>query len=190
MQCGSASSQRFIYGLHDGSGVIRYVGMSRNPALRVEQHVRDARRRRKCNAHKEAWIRKVIESGGHIACDILEVCDANNWEAIETQWIARLKQQLTNIAPGGHKPAVNREQCRANAKNMMASIDYPIIRFKRLLKRTATECAKAGDIIKAERLLKAWVAVDLSTGRQRELFREMATRFLGHGKKKSTTKEA
>lgn len=187
MQSGSASSQRFIYGLHDGSGVIRYVGMSKDPTVRVEQHVREAQRRHKRNAHKEAWIRKVIESGGHVECEILEVCDEQTWQERETQWIARLNQNLTNIAPGGGKPPVNRKQCSINAKNMMASIDYPIIRLKRFLKRTATELANAGDMSRAERLVQAWIAVDLSTGRQRELFREMAIRRLGNGKKTSTT---
>ena len=186
MPCGSASSTRFIYGLHAGDGVIRYVGMSKNPDKRLEQHLREARRCKNKNRHKEAWIRKVVVGGGRIEVEILEVCNDDTWEQAEKQWIEKLQLFLTNIASGGDAPPVNREQCRINARKMMDSIDYPITRFKRYLKRTATECGKAGNMAMAERLLNAWITVDMSTGKQREAFRELATRILGNGKQKST----
>jgi len=96
---------RRIYGLHDGSGLVRYVGQTRGTLhYRRRKHVERAllgdRTRR------GAWIRDVVEAGAEIVIVELE---SGDWTAIECNerecaWIARLRSEgadLTNMTSGG-----------------------------------------------------------------------------------------
>ena len=96
---------RRIYGLHDGSGEIRYVGMTvgqlgeRRRAHRKVARKGDPTRR-------GAWTRSVLARGGDIVIVQLARGDWTQTEAwdLEREWIARLRADgadLTNMTSGG-----------------------------------------------------------------------------------------
>lgn len=96
---------RRIYGLHDGSGAIRYVGQTKATlCYRHRKHVERALRGDR--TQRSAWIRAVVESGAAIVIVELE---AGDWTAVECNerecaWIARLRSEgadLTNMTSGG-----------------------------------------------------------------------------------------
>lgn len=96
---------RIVYGLHDGSGDIRYVGMtSMTLTARLRAHRKRARRGDQTD--RSIWIRSVLESGGWPVAVELE---RGEWTLAtgnerERFWIAKLLHQgaaLTNMTSGG-----------------------------------------------------------------------------------------
>ncbi len=96
---------RRIYGLHDGSGEIRYVGMTQGP-LGERRRAHRKRARRGGPAWRDEWIRSVFATGGDIVVVELAHGDWTQKEAweLEREWIARLRADgldLTNMTSGG-----------------------------------------------------------------------------------------
>ncbi len=96
---------RRIYGLHDGSGEIRYVGQTK-ATLRYRHRKHVERALRGDRTQRSAWIRAVVESGAAIVIVELE---SGDWTAVECNerecaWIAQLRAEgadLTNMTSGG-----------------------------------------------------------------------------------------
>lgn len=181
MQCGSASSQRFIYGLHDGSGVIRYVGMSRNPQRRLKQHVREAIRCHNRNRHKEAWIRSALSNGREVQCVVLQQCGDNEWQEAERQWISRWHGTLTNVADGGDEPKCPEETRRRNASILNSHCDKPLFMAKRWFVWAARGAARNGDMQRAERMAECVALIEYCTGSARDRLRQWAAERFGNG---------
>ena len=87
----------YIYGLHSGDNIIRYVGKTINPKNRMYSHLKDFRG--KCK-HKVNWVNKCKREGLNISMYILEECDDLNWCDREKFWISQFRS-LTNISEGG-----------------------------------------------------------------------------------------
>lgn len=96
---------RRIYGLHDGSGEIRYVGLTKGTlAYRRRKHVERAllgdRTRR------GEWLRSVITSGSEVVIEELEYGDWSPAECNERErhWIKHFRDagnDLMNMTSGG-----------------------------------------------------------------------------------------
>ena len=96
---------RTVYGLHDSSGEIRYVGMTKS-ALPYRRRKHIERALHGDQADRSLWICEVIAAGGEIVVQELERGDwdqQQGWER-ERFWIARLVAEgavLTNMTSGG-----------------------------------------------------------------------------------------
>lgn len=193
MPCGSASSTRFIYGLHGGDGVIRYVGMSRNPHRRLKQHVREAVGRHNRNRHKEAWIRSALSSGCEVQCVVLQQCSDNDWQDAERQWISRWRGTLTNMADGGDEPGCTVETRRRNASILNSHCDKPLFLAKRWFAWAARNSARNGDMQRAERMAECVALIEYCKGSARDRLRRWASERFGDGqeinKDQATTRQ-
>lgn len=118
---------RRIYGLHDGSGEIRYVGMTVG-RLWERRSAHKKRARKDDPTRRGAWIREVLAGGGDIVIVQLARGDwtqAEAWE-LEREWIAKLRAEgndLTNMTSGGggarDLPADLRARISASASNAL-----------------------------------------------------------------------
>lgn len=92
-----------IYGLYcPVTGEIRYVGKSRNPKARFQQHISDRNRKRTPSA---CWIRSLVNRGMVPVMKIHCVVGFDEWEQAEIEEIAKQKSSganLLNISIGGN----------------------------------------------------------------------------------------
>ena len=181
MPCGSASSTRFIYGLHGGDGVIRYVGMSSNPHRRLKQHVREAIRHHNRNRHKEAWIRLTLANGCEVQCVVLQQCSDEDWQDAERQWISRWHDRLTNLTDGGLEPKCSDETRRRNAGILNSHCDKPLFVAKRWFAWAARNSARLGDMQRAERMAECVALIEYCKGSARDRLRRWAAERFGNG---------
>jgi hypothetical protein len=89
----------YIYGLSGDNGLIRYVGKSYRPNVRINEHICEAKKQNK-KYHKINWINKLLENGEDLHITILEECDDEIWRDREVFWISQFSG-LTNTANGG-----------------------------------------------------------------------------------------
>jgi hypothetical protein len=93
--------QHVIYGLFDPSDpneAIRYVGYtSRDPALRLIGHLKEARKRRN---HRHHWLNSLVKKGLKPQTVILEIVTVETWQERERFWIAQFSN-LVNSTAGG-----------------------------------------------------------------------------------------
>lgn len=83
-----------IYGIKDPrNGIIRYIGQSTNPALRLAQHGQGAG-----NQQLYSWMCELHLSNIEPELEILEVVSDDMATERETVWIDRLKSNLFNIS--------------------------------------------------------------------------------------------
>ncbi len=91
-----------IYGLVDPrSGVLRYIGQTRDRQRRYSRHCHPHPKDRR---HRAQWIRALTRGGLKPEFVEIEVCDPFNVDAAERFWIASLRAagaELLNIADGG-----------------------------------------------------------------------------------------
>lgn len=97
----------FIYALCDPiTFEVRYIGKTDNPYRRYCQHIskRHLNRKRKRQTYKICWIKSLIAKSLLPVQQILEICNEDNWEEKEKDWIKFYKQigcNLTNGTDGG-----------------------------------------------------------------------------------------
>ena len=95
----------FIYQLLEyGSHVPRYVGKTcRSIEIRRDGHVDGALKG--CVSYKDNWIRGVINHGGLIHVELLEIVSAGgDHDEAERRWIKNYREMgcpLTNLTDGG-----------------------------------------------------------------------------------------
>lgn len=92
-----------IYTLADPrTGEIRYVGKTdRDPAVRVAQHVNDAKNKR---THRGNWVRSLLNAGVRPVFEAVEEVPKKEWEFWEQHWIQQFKGwgfDLVNTHKGG-----------------------------------------------------------------------------------------
>lgn len=99
----------YIYGLKEsGCDKIKYIGKTNNLKRRLREHIIESIKINKY--HKHRWINSVINNGGKIEIEVLEVVDKTNWEDKEIYWINKIGiSNLTNhiIGGGGGRPVIN-----------------------------------------------------------------------------------
>lgn len=105
----------FIYGLREiGTTTVRYVGFTRSPRNRLNQHLSVAR----CNKKRRRvydWIRSVWAAESTIEMIILESGSGPRWKEAECRWISEFAgNSLFNMSAGGGSPAIPPES-RARA---------------------------------------------------------------------------
>jgi len=94
----------WIYGLcESGSDTVRYVGKTKlEPAVRLAQHVSNAKSERPRCPRVAAWLRELEIMGIAPRIVVLEQSDDGSWAGQERYWIAKLaSSQLLNISDGG-----------------------------------------------------------------------------------------
>lgn len=86
----------YIYILSDGNE-IRYVGKTKFISKRYGSHINESKKKR---THKEKWINKVLLNGGKIIIEILDMCDDEISDDIESYWISQFKCWGFNLVNG------------------------------------------------------------------------------------------
>ena len=157
-----------VYGLIDANGVIRYIGKAKSAKKRFHQHIRDAKANRGINVGKETWIRAMIEAGQLPGLIELCVCDETNWRGHERRLINQHRVSLTNISCGGNQPTANSEVNRNNYRSMISHRDWPISRAKRTMTAYAKSAMKQGNVESATKLIGAIIAMEQSSGLNRD----------------------
>lgn len=93
-----ADGETYIYVLRDpDSGLVRYVGKTRDPAARLDQH-RGCSDKTKC--HRTRWLARLRREGKAPTMEVVEVVPhGGDWSGAERDWIDRglaLGWPLTN----------------------------------------------------------------------------------------------
>ena len=76
----------YIYTLSDGEK-IRYVGKTKFITKRYNSHINESKNK---ITYKEKWINNVLINGGKIVIEILDICDDNTSDDVETYWIYQM----------------------------------------------------------------------------------------------------
>jgi group I intron endonuclease len=90
----------YIYTLSDGEK-IRYVGKTKFITKRYQSHINESKNKR---TYKEKWINNVLLNNGKIVLEILDICDDDVSNEIESYWINQMKCwgfNLVNLTIGG-----------------------------------------------------------------------------------------
>ena len=116
----------YIYTLHNGDGIVRYVGKTCSPKNRLYSHVQSAIRKSETGiktSHKENWILKELKEGNEIIMSEIEQTDKDCWQEREIYWISQY-DNLTNIAPGGGRNGIIKYTISyEDAKEMIHSLN-------------------------------------------------------------------
>lgn len=86
----------YIYTLSDGNE-IRYIGKTKFLSERYCSHINESKKKR---THKEKWINKVLLNGGKIIIEILDMCDDDISNEVESYWISQFKCWGFNLVNG------------------------------------------------------------------------------------------
>jgi len=115
----------YIYALLDPvSGDVKYVGKSKNPAVRLRSHINVALRDED-DRRKSRWIRKLCSQGLEPELRILEEAKEDNWEEAECKWIAYYRGQgidLCNHTDGGdgvHNPDIESRRRLSDSRKQL-----------------------------------------------------------------------
>lgn len=92
-----------IYTLEDPiTNEVRYIGMSKNPRLRLNQHVFESRNNKKTDKHK--WIRSLLVMDLKPIVNVIDECCSSKAESLEIYYISLFRSQgfnITNCTDGG-----------------------------------------------------------------------------------------
>lgn len=104
----------FIYGIHAGDGVLRYIGKTMQlPKYRLTQHVRQ------CHDYDRPYALWMREQA-HLQIEVLEVVPSGqDWVEAECRWIAETPN-LLNVAKGGQGGPGSKRTPEQAARNGMA----------------------------------------------------------------------
>jgi len=95
------------------TGVVRYVGATKNPKERIRCHIKDAKNKNSSPVHK--WINSLLDKGLSPIMDIVDTGDTDTWQEKEKYWIQRYKDMgcaLLNQTDGGLYYKRSEESCR------------------------------------------------------------------------------
>jgi group I intron endonuclease len=86
----------FIYGLYDPrNDELKYVGKTKNINRRFTEHIKETKNSGR--GRKNSWIRKLLKNDLYPIIKILEICNENNWEERERNWIKNCRNLGINI---------------------------------------------------------------------------------------------
>lgn len=93
----------YIYGLRNFiDNNIRYIGQTNNPEVRLKYHLSHYKIGK---SHSKNWIKNIIDNGGSLAIDILEIVlndeDTNDREQYWIKYGRDSGWRLTNLSDGG-----------------------------------------------------------------------------------------
>ena len=91
----------YLYTLSDGKE-IRYIGKTKFINKRYNSHINESKNKK---THKEKWVNSVLLSGGKITIEILDSCEDDESNYIESYWISQMKCwgfNLVNLTSGGN----------------------------------------------------------------------------------------
>lgn len=94
----------YVYILIDPrTDLVRYVGITSNPPMRLRGHVSDSKLRE--TTHKSRWIRQLLAKSLRPVMEIVESGIGDQWAAAETKWVQKYwaSGNLTNQTMGGDK---------------------------------------------------------------------------------------
>jgi GIY-YIG catalytic domain len=136
----------YIYYLHTGNNVPKYVGRTSDPARRLADHIEESMSGKdtlKCH-----WIRGVVADGGSIEMRILEQVPYGQLGSLEYEWQDDLEwsgYHLLNSKRGDRGVRIDEVQLRADIQE-----------HKRNLKKPKCGIARPADFDQAEydRLVK------------------------------------
>jgi hypothetical protein len=158
----SAASVGIIYGLVDPrTGIIRYVGQSRQGRERVWTHLSNLRHGRHQNSRLQRWFTKTRRQGlpepGYL---ILEACAADRLSERERAWIVEGNQngwRLCNLTAGGESTehcAMTRSKIAAGVRRKWSDDSYRsriVAHLARHPRKKKSEAAKRATRIGARR---------------------------------------
>jgi len=105
----------YIYTLTDPrTKVIRYVGKTNNPAVRLAMHLCEKR-----GSHKNNWLHQLRSLGLRPIMDVIEECTDETWAERERFWIAHFRNvglPLTNLDSGGNHGKKQSEETKAKIR--------------------------------------------------------------------------
>lgn len=92
-----------IYAFSDSERVVRYVGKTRNPAVRFREHIRNAKTG---VTPLYCWLNREVEAGRPVTWSVLEWVPEAEWAEAECRLIARHRAsgRLLNVTDGGNAP--------------------------------------------------------------------------------------
>lgn len=119
-----AEGEIAIYGLYcPDSGEIRYIGKSKDPRARFQQHINDCNRKKTPSA---CWIRSLVSRGMVPIMRTHRVVSLDEWERAEIEEIAKYRSsgaRLLNVSIGGAYIPQSAEMRAKNASAMNATRD-------------------------------------------------------------------
>jgi group I intron endonuclease len=120
----------YIYILSDGNE-IRYVGKTKFISNRYRSHINESKKKR---THKEKWINKVLLNGGKIIIEILDMCDDDISNDIESYWISQFKCWGFNLVNGtiggdGGSPMLGKKHTNLTKSKMSETAKSQIRNF-------------------------------------------------------------
>lgn len=84
-----------VYALHDPTGEVRYIGISKNPVDRVKRHFRECRYG---STKRKNWLRSILMRGEGPFYSVLEW--TSDWDEAEKRWIAYFKASGADLVNG------------------------------------------------------------------------------------------
>lgn len=107
--------KHFIYTLTDPrTRIIRYVGKTNNPTLRLWMHMNEKKR-----THKNCWLGQLKSLGLRPIMDVIEEVASDTWQERERFWIAHFRQlgfPLTNLDSGGNSGKEQSEETKSKIR--------------------------------------------------------------------------
>jgi len=92
----------FIYALKDpDTEEVRYVGKTKHPKIRLQQHVWEANRKQNRRA---CWVRSLLKNGKRPILEIVDEVPVAMWSPVEAayvQFFSEAGAKLVNGTPGG-----------------------------------------------------------------------------------------
>jgi len=133
----------YIYALlNPDTGIVRYVGQTATPNLRLKNHIRD-----KTNAAKHEWIQSLLNEGKSPLMTILEVTTQEMCGEREFYWIDRLRNEGNDLLNSPNAKQVN-PQRRWGHENAITSMRLSEDLYELLKATAAAESITMLELIK------------------------------------------
>ena len=87
----------YVYCLCESCGVVRYIGVTKNPVDRFQRHLRESRYPK---TRKHYWLSSLVRRGEFFRMEILE--RTSDWNEAERRWIARYRANGNDLVNGNN----------------------------------------------------------------------------------------
>jgi predicted GIY-YIG superfamily endonuclease/predicted transcriptional regulator len=145
----------YIYVLKDpDTGAVRYVGLTRNPHVRLYQHVNGLS---VDPPQKKEWVATLAAAGKAPALEVVDVCAEADALAAEARWIECYRSQGADLLngglnhTGGRKPKAS-GQSKTKVTAYLSEADYEALQ-ELAKRRETTHNAIIRTALQSERLL-------------------------------------
>ena len=141
----------YIYYLHEGDNIPKYVGHTNNPDRRLGEHIAEAMHGI-TTSMKCVWIRTVLNDGGKVEMRVVDECPADQLGDLEYYWINEIEGQgywLYNGNSGVRGEAINEAALRDDVQQWKRSK-----RKRNSQRKTTARPPTADELADAERLFR------------------------------------